>query len=255
MAAEHNEPIQIGSRLEMFVDDWLIDRLSGALRRLHHPVPQEVAMVCDRPWEGNNCGFFTCLRDNGVYRVYFRAQSFRMDEQGTVVERSPAYTCYAESSDGITWTRPSLGLFEAAGTRDNNVVLTPEVAGYATIDFSPFVDNRPGVPPEERYKGVGGLGFDWQGGGLFAFVSPDGINWRKLRDKPVITKGCFDAHNVAFWDAERGEYRAYSRDRRVEKELRGIPGAPVTELKTDDLCDIGDFRQSLHTFCDFSQWR
>jgi len=33
--------IDIGSRLELFVDDTLIARLSGAERRLHHPVPQE----------------------------------------------------------------------------------------------------------------------------------------------------------------------------------------------------------------------
>ena len=58
--------IHIGSRLELFVDDWLIDRLSVAERRLHHAVPQEVAMVFDRPWEGNECGEFTCLRDNGL---------------------------------------------------------------------------------------------------------------------------------------------------------------------------------------------
>src|SRR3954452_15865604 len=48
-------PINVGSRLELFVDDGLIERLSGAERRLHHPVPANVALVCDRPWEGNWC--------------------------------------------------------------------------------------------------------------------------------------------------------------------------------------------------------
>ncbi len=121
MATEHNEPIQIDSRLELFVDDWLIDRLSGAERRLHHTVPQEVAKVFDRPWEGNTSSHCTILRDNGLYRLYYRAWNASVDDGA----RSTAYTCYVESSDGITWTRPSLGLFEAAGTRDNNVVLTP----------------------------------------------------------------------------------------------------------------------------------
>src|SRR3990170_8375343 len=93
------DAIHIGSRLEMFVDDWLIECLSGAERRLHHPVPAEVALVCDRPWEGNASGYFTCLRDNGLYRMYYAAWSLRYvtNDQGTVTERPPVYTCYVES--------------------------------------------------------------------------------------------------------------------------------------------------------------
>ena len=47
-------PVEIGSRLEPMVDDFLIARLSGgAALRLNQPVPREVALVTDRPWEGN----------------------------------------------------------------------------------------------------------------------------------------------------------------------------------------------------------
>ena len=59
------------------------------------------------------------------------------------------YTCYAESRDDRTLTRPYLGLLEVAGMRDNNVVLTEEVGGHAVVYFSPFVDPRPGMPPAE----------------------------------------------------------------------------------------------------------
>lgn len=57
-----NNKLPIGSRLEMFVDDWLIDHLSGAERRLHHPVPREVALVFDRPWGGNFSAAMSVLR-------------------------------------------------------------------------------------------------------------------------------------------------------------------------------------------------
>ena len=41
-------PIDIGSRLELMVDDYLIGRLSGdAQRRLNKPIPQEAALVTD----------------------------------------------------------------------------------------------------------------------------------------------------------------------------------------------------------------
>jgi hypothetical protein len=44
-----------------------------------------------------------------------------------------------------------------------------------------------------------------------AFKSADGVRWTRFADKPVITEGAFDSQNLAFWDAERGEYRAYWR--------------------------------------------
>ncbi|KKK43269.1 hypothetical protein LCGC14_3168690, partial [marine sediment metagenome] len=65
-----SEPIQIGSRLELFVDHHLIEKLDGAELRLHHPVPREVAIVHDRPWEGNGSMYTTVFRDGRRYRMY-----------------------------------------------------------------------------------------------------------------------------------------------------------------------------------------
>ena len=48
------EPIEIGSRRELFVDRYLIDELSGgAALTLHKPEPQEVVLTTAKPWEGN----------------------------------------------------------------------------------------------------------------------------------------------------------------------------------------------------------
>jgi hypothetical protein len=69
---EAAEPINVGSRLELFVDDALIESLSGAERRLHHPVPADVALTLDRPWEGGWSTEFTVFRDNDLYRLYYR---------------------------------------------------------------------------------------------------------------------------------------------------------------------------------------
>ena len=44
--------IDIGSRLELFVDYFLIDSLDGANLKLHHPIPAGVAIKFDNPWEG-----------------------------------------------------------------------------------------------------------------------------------------------------------------------------------------------------------
>ena len=44
------EPVEIGSRRELFVDDSLVERLGGrAELRLHHPTPRNVVLVTDDP--------------------------------------------------------------------------------------------------------------------------------------------------------------------------------------------------------------
>ena len=55
-----------------------------------------------------------------------------------------------ESSDGIHWTKPELGLFEVQGDRKNNVVLAN--AAPVTHNFCPFCDERPDVPADERFE-------------------------------------------------------------------------------------------------------
>jgi len=47
-----DEPVDVGSRRELFVDDYLIERLDHARRVLHHPTPREVVLKHDAPWEG-----------------------------------------------------------------------------------------------------------------------------------------------------------------------------------------------------------
>ena len=49
----------IGSRREVFWDDYLIDeRYTSAMRRMHHPVRKECVFQGDKPWEGDSCYFF-----------------------------------------------------------------------------------------------------------------------------------------------------------------------------------------------------
>ncbi|MEO1997693.1 MAG: hypothetical protein ABGZ17_20720 [Planctomycetaceae bacterium] len=69
-AASASEPIDIGGRREPFVDDYLIERFDGAELRLQQPIPREVAIVHDKPWEGNICAYHTVMQDGDLYRLY-----------------------------------------------------------------------------------------------------------------------------------------------------------------------------------------
>ena len=196
-AAVHAQtPIDIGNSLELFVDRFLIENMTGTELRLHHPHPAETVIRFDEPWEGEFVGYSTVIKDSDIYRLYYRGYPEQTKKQ---------VTCYAESRDGITFSKPKLGLYEVAGTRDNNIILAD--TDPVTHNFSPFIDTKPGVPQSERYKALGGSSES----GLIGYVSGDGIHWRKLRDEPLISKGAFDSQNVAFWSESEGCYVCYFR--------------------------------------------
>ena len=194
------EAITIGSRLELFVDDFLIDGMDGVALKLHEPRPAGKVLAFDKPWEGRYCGYVTVIKDGDLYRMYYRGLPVAKAD-GSDAET----TCYAESRDGKQFTKPNLGLFEVNGTKDNNVILA-DMAPFSH-NFAPFIDTCPGVSPAERYKALAGTSKS----GLVAFVSPDGIHWKKLRETPVIVQGAFDSQNVAFWSDHEDCYVAYFR--------------------------------------------
>lgn len=196
--------LDIGSRRELFIDGFLIESLSGkATLRMHRPVPREVAIVHDAPWEGSSCGYHTVFRDGVLYRMYYRGLHTDLRKPIDDDHAKPFY-CYAESDDGIRWRKPELGIVEFEGSSNNNIILE----GTGTHNFSPFKDANPNCEPEALYKALGGLKSE---GGLFAFRSSDGLHWSLMAEEPVITNGDFDSQNIAFWDPSLGAYRAYWR--------------------------------------------
>ncbi|HOX38728.1 MAG TPA: hypothetical protein PL033_12130 [Candidatus Brocadiia bacterium] len=190
------EAIEIGSQLEPLVDDFLIERLDGLSLTLHYPVPHDVAIVHDAPWEGNTCCYHTIFKDGDIYRLYYRGSHYVPGK-----ETHTEFACYAESGDGKTFTRPNLGIHEFNGSKDNSII----VAG-GVHNFAPFKDANPACAADARYKALAS-----GKGGLMAYKSPDGIHWSLMSDAPVITKGAFDSQNLAFWDTHRKRYVEFHR--------------------------------------------
>ena len=192
--------IELGGRLEPFFDRALVAESKGADLRLHEPRDEGVVMKFDRPWEGAFSAYCTILRDGDRLHLYYRGKKAGgADGTGEV-------TCHAESSDGRVWTKPATNL--PGAPEGSNVIL--DEAGV-THNFSPMLDARPGVPPAERFKALGGIMSKDGPSGLFALTSADGVRWRKLQTAPVLTKGAFDSQNVAFWSEKEGCYVAYFR--------------------------------------------
>lgn len=232
-------PLDLGSRREPLVDDDLIDQMTGKPQLvLHPPTPREIVMVFDRPWEGNACAAYnTVFFDDGRYRMYYIAGMTR---------GNPIFTCYAESPDGVQWTRPDPEQFEYAGSRKNNIVMWEGFERAVEAYLVALRDGYPEAKPDGLYKAV------YNAGGLRPMTSADGIHWSPMSDKPVITRGDFDSQNLAFWDADLGEYRAYWRGFRdgyrdiltatskdfihwTEPQWLQFPGAPRQELYTNQV--------------------
>lgn len=221
------EPLDLGTRWELFVDEYLIAQKTRVALKLHEPVKREIVLKTDKPWEGPTSCYFSVIQEGKKVRLYYRGSFGNNDRSVEQV------TCVVESEDGIHFTRPKLGLIEAGGTKDNNVVWR----GVESHNFSPFLDANPNAKPEQRYKALGGLkepGKNWmQGttpGGLYGFVSPDGIHWKKIQDQPVITKGAFDSQNLAFFDTTRNRYACFSRI--FSNKVRAIQSMTSTDFLT-----------------------
>lgn len=219
----------IGSRRELFVDHFIVGELKGAALRLH--TPQLAAPVSPPRPAGH---YATVLKAEDKFQFYYRADKVPGNhwKQGWEQYHAGEVTLYAESKDAIHWTLPKLGLFEHATFPQGNIVLMDEF--LVNHNFTPVLDTKPGVPADEKYKALGGIAYqprpdhlavrEKRGpGGLKAFVSPDGIHWKKLREEPVIPEEWgkyFDSQNYAFWSESEQCYVCYFR--RFIKGARGI---------------------------------
>lgn len=225
-------PIALGTRLELFVDDYLVENMTAVEFYLHHPVkaPRPASPLPEKH-------MITVIKDGDLYRAWYR-------------DKDPAYTGpthtgnagetvhYAESRDGHEWMFPIMRLHEIGGTRENNAILS-RMPPFLT-NFMPFLDTRSGVEAAERYKAVAGypgtgnkVGLDEPGRGLFTFVSPDGIHWTRrteaIRYRPEW-RHAFDSPNVAFWSEAEQLYVCYFRTWSENGRVRSISRATSTDF-------------------------
>ena len=195
----------ISSRLELFVDDWLIEEMNGVSLQMHSPIPQEIVLEFNQPWEGSISYDPVVMKEGDRYRLWYRGC-------GSESTWEDQCTAYAESTDGVHWERPTLGIFEFNGTRENNIVLQGSEAKALCV----FKDGNPNTSDSERYKAIGvGPPIDKRAT-LRGFTSSDGVHWQLLDQDPILIAPddpwpMFDSHNVAFWDTLQNRYVTYAR--------------------------------------------
>jgi len=198
--------LDIGDRRQVFLDD----RFFAASRNVElvvHPPRKtgERTLLADRPWEDGDIGVYCCVHKVGdIYHLWYPA--------------GPGI-CYARSKDGIHFEKPSLGLTEYKGSRDNNIVIGGGAAGLDKCGSEGMVFLDPTAPEDQRFRYAVRISDELKD--TVVFSSPDGIHW-KLTHEHVLTftapqkPNHLDSQNVIFWDDRIGKYVAYMR-RNVKK--------------------------------------
>ncbi|MEW6754328.1 MAG: hypothetical protein AB1505_25590 [Candidatus Latescibacterota bacterium] len=222
------DPIDIGSRRELFVDDFLVEEVQGLRFELQRPERREVVWVGDAPWEDDIAFPLSVVQEEGVTRLFYRASLPDRGNEDRVVY------AVAESRDGgLSFTRPDLGLVEFHGSRRNNICFIGEPPFVPPPGFR---DANPRCRPEERYKG---LSARWRQ--LWAMASPDGVHWRPMSEEPLAMEGTFDTVNTAFWDTVCGCYRCYTRYFENLVEGAGLLGSRPTAVRAIQTATSPDF--------------
>ena len=230
------EPIDIGSRRELFVDSHLIDSTGGTFQlQLHRPTRREIVFETDAPWEGNASIFQSVLMDGDLYRMYYRGGHYLPNG------KSRGWPlCYAESDDGIHWRRPEFNS-HLHDKKPTNIIR------FGCAHEAVFKDANPNCLPAEKYKMVA------VSKGLYWLGSPDGIHFSPIRNQKLfITEGYFDSQNIAFWDPVAGLYREYHRvgmkvtsDSYRAEMMKGQPGPSfvnaVRTVRTSTSKDLFSF--------------
>lgn len=239
-------PLTIGAGPHLFLDDYLIED-RWALRRAVNPpyrYPGNPIIYADRPWEERPYRPQVFYDEAiGKYRMYY--QCFNGTNYWT--GQGPSYyACYAESDDGLTWTKPEWSdapYNSAAGNFPATNIITVRERGARVQAPFVFTDHR-NTDGARRYAMI------YNSAGLRLAYSPDGIHWTPARQEPLFHYHS-DTSNHVVWNQELGKWALYLRSPMFGAGRHEGPGRRHYRRRTgialsDDLLNWSVPRMVLH---------
>jgi hypothetical protein len=129
----------------------------------------------------------TVLFDDGRFRMWYYAVGWAEEGGTSLGQLVQGPMCYAESEDGIHWTKPNLGRVPYRGSRDNNIIDLPEAHLPDPRIETVTLIRDPGDPdPRRRYKLVYNYHpLDRPFFTIRTATSTDGIDWDVGPELPV----------------------------------------------------------------------
>jgi len=179
--AQEPVPLSIGER-QLFLDDHRIAKIDGLQRTMHQPQKRGAVIVPDQPWE-------SALQTRCAPAWDEVAKRFKLWLITSTPVEGVAGTTYAESVDGLKWTKPILRQGKFQDSLENNFVAVEPDSAWPANAMENVVYDPDDANPERRFKGFLGAF------GRQPIVSPDGIHWKKL-EVPVLPSA--DESNLSY---------------------------------------------------------
>ncbi|OHB79533.1 MAG: hypothetical protein A2W31_07195 [Planctomycetes bacterium RBG_16_64_10] len=196
------DPLVVGAARQLFVDDAVIESTDRLDRTFHSATkhPQNPLVRPERTWETGGTWFvpFDVLRDrpDGGLRLWYGCYRKSANKL--------TFSCVADSTDGVHWTRPALGLFDFEGSKANNII-------WQGRGVKPNFDPRD-PDPSQRYKAMTRVD------GFTPMFSPDGLRWT-IASAPAIEQA-YDA-STFHWDPVGQKWLASCKMFRDGQRARG----------------------------------
>jgi len=158
--------IRPGTR-QLFLDDHGIAKIENLERTMYQPAKRGAVIEPARPWESS-------LQTRSAPAWDEREKKFKLWMITSTTVPGVAGTTYAESKDGIRWTKPVLRQMELNGSLENNFTTIEPGLKWLANAMENVVYDPDDPDPSRRYKGLAHCY------GREPIVSADGIHWRRL---------------------------------------------------------------------------
>ena len=240
---------------QLFVDDDLIENrynekfLSSRVPHVRHAAKRGPPIITpdpDKPWEKDGLGYLSVVYDAEaeLFRLYYQVV-VRPEQKGTPGYPNTTYCiAYAESRNGVEWTKPLFDLIPWGDIKRTNIILQGKNEAHA-----PHVQIRPPVQLG-RVRNIGALPAGAFRGNRFLMycsdpphflsTAEDGVRF-KIRQQPVTPRR-IDCHQSLVFDEERGEFVTFLRNKMIfggrTGTLKKANHRMVTRLSSSELWTV-----------------
>ena len=211
-AGQSSKPrsIDVGLQKQLLVDDYVISEKQNITREMGKPRKFGVVMEATVPTDFHPTRQFPDgLPESGYSGIGYRTTVLWNEQQEIfqMLYRASAenLTAYAESIDGINWTKP----FITDDGKSNLITYRGKTRGTfyeASFTIDPTV---PWSHPE-KYKAAYNPGDPWDSEAAIAHSS-DGIHWKGYNEGAPVTGRAADTHNQILWDPIDSRYLLLTR--------------------------------------------